>query len=153
MVTDTTGTYSPSMAQMCLSQTSCLGIADIVRTLRNSNILCKSQQQKYICTDCQHILKQAFDTLTWYVCGIKKWKLWILKRDEVDLSLFLFNRKILLISYEIKSPPGRSALRQRGIISQRRSAAGGESRYAGFFFICVGGSGKNAGTQGYGVWI
>ena len=39
------------------------------------------------------------------------------------------------IPYEIKSPPGRIALRRKGNLSLKRPAAGGESCKAGFFLI------------------
>ena len=45
-------------------------------------------------------------------------------------SRFLLYRKLSPIK---KSPPGRIALRRRGIISLKRSAAGGESCAAGFY--------------------
>ena len=40
-------------------------------------------------------------------------------------------------SYQIKSPPGRIALRRIGIMSQKRPAAGGESCIAGFVTVRV----------------
>ena len=39
------------------------------------------------------------------------------------------------IPYDMKSPPGRIALRRSGIMSLEQPAAGGESCKAGFFFV------------------
>ena len=38
-------------------------------------------------------------------------------------------------SYQIKSPPGRIALRRIGIMSQKRPAAGGESCEQDSFYV------------------
>ena len=56
--------------------------------------------------------------------------------EGVRSTLLFFYRKFLWISYRrTKSPPGRNALRRRGVMSLRRPAAGGESCFAWFFFI------------------
>jgi len=39
------------------------------------------------------------------------------------------------IPYDMKSPPGRIALRRKGNMSQKRPTAGGESCKAGFFLV------------------
>ena len=46
------------------------------------------------------------------------------RTQRVDKQLFFY---LIGNSYQIKSPPGRIALRRIGIMSQKRPAAGGES--------------------------
>ena len=56
--------------------------------------------------------------------------------EGVRSTLLFFYRKFKGISYRrTKSPPGRSTLRRRGVMSLKRPAAGGESCKAGFFFM------------------
>ena len=82
----------------------------------------------------------------------KMMKIWqiLKKRDSQDghehhvilWVSFLFHRKVrhfvlrtIRFPMKQKSPPGRIALRRRGVMSPMRPAAGGESCVAGFFFI------------------
>ena len=48
-------------------------------------------------------------------------------------AFFYFTGNFVEFSCKVKSPPGRIALRQSGIMSLEQPAAGGESCKAGFF--------------------
>ena len=50
-------------------------------------------------------------------------------------ALFNYIGKFYELSYVIKSPPGRNALRRNGMMSLKRPAAGGESRERDSFLL------------------
>ena len=55
---------------------------------------------------------------------------------DVPKALFYMIGKFSKLPYHTKSPPGRIALRRSSNMSLKRPAAGGESCFAGFLFIC-----------------
>ena len=64
----------------------------------------------------------------------------VCKNDSVSSQTDTMEKAYFLVPDTVcphleKRPPGRIALRRRGIILLKQSAAGGESCKAGFFFI------------------
>ena len=57
--------------------------------------------------------------------------------EKSFIRLFYIIGKCFAFPMIQKSPPGRIALRRRGIILLKQSAAGGESCKAGFFFTRI----------------
>ena len=73
----------------------------------------------------------------WLFLQQEEWyrrSLWLLSLCG-DRSLFYIIGKSSELPYDIKSPPGRIALRRKGKMSPERPAAGGESCFAGFLFM------------------